>query len=108
MRKGIVVLLMVVVFLCVTGCAPCRAPGYKAVTFRCEEGKTLVVFFSESGEHAQILFPDGRELILHRAISGSGARYIDGKTTFWTKGQGAFLEVDGKVVIRDCLAVDEK
>jgi membrane-bound inhibitor of C-type lysozyme len=108
MGKRVVLLLTVVAFLCVTGCAPCRAPGYKAVTFRCEEGKTLVVFFGESGEHAQILFPDGKELTLHRAISGSGARYSDGKTTFWTKGQGAFVEVDGNVVIRDCLAVDEK
>jgi membrane-bound inhibitor of C-type lysozyme len=94
MGKRALLLLTLAVFLCVTGCAPCRTPGYKAVTFRCEEGKTLVVFFSESGEH--------------RAISGSGARYIDGKTTFWTKGQGAFLEVDGNVVIRECVAVEDK
>jgi membrane-bound inhibitor of C-type lysozyme len=108
MGKRALLLLTLAVFLCVTGCAPCRTPGYKAVTFRCEEGKTLVVFFSESGEHAQILFSDGKELVLHRAISGSGARYIDGKTTFWTKGQGAFLEVDGNVVIRECVAVEDK
>jgi membrane-bound inhibitor of C-type lysozyme len=35
-------------------------------------------------------------------ISGSGARYSDGKTTFWNKGNEVLLEVNDKIVVQDC------
>ena len=45
----------------------------------------------------------GRELRLPHVISGSGARYSDGKTTFWNRGKSVLIEVDDKIVVQDCL-----
>jgi membrane-bound inhibitor of C-type lysozyme len=40
-------------------------------------------------------------------ISGSGARYSDGKTTFWNRGRSVFVEVDDKIVVQDCMLQGE-
>jgi membrane-bound inhibitor of C-type lysozyme len=45
---------------------------------------------------------------LPHVISGSGARYGDGKTTFWNKGNDALLEVDDKIVVQDCALQGER
>jgi putative lipoprotein len=42
------------------------------------------------------LFLPGRTLFLPETPSGSGAKYTDGKTTFWSKGEEALLEADGR------------
>jgi len=44
----------------------------------------------------------GSELRLPHVISGSGARYSDGKTTFWNKGRSVLVEVDDRVIVQDC------
>ncbi len=36
--------------------------------------------------------------------SGSGARYSDGTTTFWNKGDEALVEVDDEIVYQNCVA----
>ena len=45
--------------------------------------------------------PQGRELRLPHVISGSGARYSDGKTTFWNRGKSVLMQVDDKIVVQD-------
>jgi len=45
----------------------------------------------------------GRALRLPHVISGSGARYSDGKTTFRNRGRSALMEVDDKIVVQDCM-----
>jgi len=57
-------------------------------------GLTFEVEFVEDA--AILYFPDG-PLELPQAISGSGARYTDGETTFWIKGDDARLEFTGSV-----------
>ena len=47
------------------------------------------------------LFLPGRTLLLQEAPAASGAKYSDGKTVFWSKGEEAFLEVDG-TTYREC------
>ncbi|HSE91326.1 MAG TPA: hypothetical protein VLJ79_34275 [Candidatus Binatia bacterium] len=32
-----------------------------------------------------------------------GARYSDGKTTFWNRGKSVLMEVDDKIVVQDCM-----
>jgi membrane-bound inhibitor of C-type lysozyme len=58
--------------------------------------------FDRQDEFVSVQFA-GRELRLPRIISGSGARYSDGKTTFWNTGNSALLEVDDKIVVQDCV-----
>jgi membrane-bound inhibitor of C-type lysozyme len=86
--------------------------GPNHVTYRCEKGQSLqVTFLIQSDIHpdgvATVIFPDGKTLTLPQVISASGARYSDGKTTFWTKGEGAFVEEHDKVTINNCVAVQK-
>lgn len=82
------------------------------VTYQCEKEQSLqVTFLAQSNVYpdgaAAVTFPDGKTLTLPQVISGSGARYSDGKTTFWTKGEGGFVEVNDKVTIDNCVAVSK-
>jgi len=45
---------------------------------------------------AVLYLPTG-PLKLPQVISGSGARYSDGETTFWIKGDSAYMEINGSV-----------
>lgn len=49
-------------------------------------------------EGAAILYLPGGLLELPQAVSASGARYTDGQTTFWIKGDNACMEINGSVV----------
>jgi membrane-bound inhibitor of C-type lysozyme len=42
-------------------------------------------------------------LRLPHVISGSGARYSDGKTTFWNRGRSVLMQIDDRIVVQDCL-----
>jgi membrane-bound inhibitor of C-type lysozyme len=56
-----------------------------------DEGPSFVVRLQ--GEEARVYLPDG-ERILKRVPSASGARYTDGKTVLWSKGDAAIFESD--------------
>jgi membrane-bound inhibitor of C-type lysozyme len=73
----------------------------KWLSFRCPDGQTVMARFEPQDQFVTMRFP-GRELRLPHVISGSGARYSDGKTTFWNKGRSVFME-DDKVVVQDCM-----
>jgi membrane-bound inhibitor of C-type lysozyme len=72
------------------------------LTFRCPDGQSVRVRFEEKAQFAGLELYS-KKLRLPRAISGSGARYSDGKTTFWNRGDSALVEVDEKIVLRDCM-----
>lgn len=63
----------------------------KGVAFKCDEIEFIAKF---EANKVQILLA-GRSLTLPQVISGSGARYADGSTTFWNKGNTALLEMNG-------------
>ncbi len=46
---------------------------------------------------------DGRQLTLDQVKSASGVRYSNGQYTFWSKGNNAFVEREGKIIINDCI-----
>ncbi len=48
-------------------------------------------------EGAAILYLPEGPLELPQAVSASGARYTDGKTTFWIKGENVCMEINGSV-----------
>lgn len=54
------------------------------------EGIRLTAFFTDDAVH--IVFSDGREAVLEQRVSASGARYTDGETLIWNKGDEARLE----------------
>jgi membrane-bound inhibitor of C-type lysozyme len=75
----------------------------KWLSFRCPDGQTVMAqFHLPEDPFVNVRFA-GREMRLPHVISGSGARYSDGKTTFWNKGRSVLLEVDDKIVVQDCM-----
>jgi membrane-bound inhibitor of C-type lysozyme len=76
------------------------------LSFRCPDGRAVMARFEPQDEFVNVQFA-GRELRLPHVISGSGARYSDGKATFWNKGNSALLEVDDKIVVQDCVLQEE-
>jgi putative hemolysin len=88
-------------------CAPDTAGDVVQATFRCADDRSIEVVFSNGARNSASLAPsDGRSLSLPQGPSGSGARYAsDGdRVVFWNKGDTAFLEEDGRMTYRDCVA----
>ncbi|MNR88164.1 Membrane-bound lysozyme inhibitor of C-type lysozyme precursor [compost metagenome] len=60
--------------------------------FKCDELEFIAKFPSD--DKVEILLA-GRTIVLPHVISGSGARYSNGSTTFWNKGNEALFEMNG-------------
>ena len=69
--------------------------------YHCTDGYSFIVEFLPQGDSILLILPE-KTLTLLSAPAASGAKYTDGRTTFWTKGGEAFLEVDGKIRYRGC------
>ena len=74
----------------------------KWLTFLCPDGQPVMAQFQPQDQFVNVRFA-GRDLRLPHVISGSGARYSDGKTTLWNRGRSVFVEVDDKIVVQDCM-----
>jgi membrane-bound inhibitor of C-type lysozyme len=75
----------------------------KWLSFRCPDGQTVMAQFQlPEDQFVNVRFA-GSELRLPHVISGSGARYSDGKTTFWNRGKSVLMQVDDKIVVQDCM-----
>lgn len=71
--------------------APVPAPK-TAMPFKCDE-ISMIARFSDGV--VEIALP-GRTIALPQVVSASGARYTDGQTLFWNKGDTAQFEMNGK------------
>jgi membrane-bound inhibitor of C-type lysozyme len=97
-----------IVLTTVMSCSTTKAETeQKWLSFRCPDGQTVMAQFQlPEDQFVNVRFA-GREFRLPHVISGSGARYSDGKTTFWNRGRSVLMEVDDKVVVQDCM-LEEK
>ena len=73
------------------------------VVFQCPDGETIEANFDNPDEVVVIL-PGQEAQTLPIIEAASGARYSDGTTTFWNKGNEALVEMDGAVVLSGCVA----
>jgi membrane-bound inhibitor of C-type lysozyme len=88
------------------GASPSSAPpGSRQFEYRCADGTKFDVLMWPSGDKAKLEL-DGIMYELKPARSGSGAKFSDGTTTYWSKGRDATIERGGKVVHRDCRTND--
>jgi membrane-bound inhibitor of C-type lysozyme len=76
----------------------------RQVTFVCDDNLTFEVEFTP--EQATVLMAD-EALVLSQIPSASGAQYSDGQTLLATRGDAAFVEVEGEMVYENCLAQAE-
>ena len=86
--------------LVLTGCQP-EVPATQEATTTTVYTCSDIRFTARFEPEAAILTLPDRELRLPQVRSGSGARYSDGETTFWIKGESATLEIGGKTYA-DC------
>jgi membrane-bound inhibitor of C-type lysozyme len=84
--------------------APEMAAEATVFTYQCDAGKSFTAEFTNEGPDGSVnLALDGQTLTLPRVPSGSGAKYSDGQTTFWTQGDEGFVEVNGKMTYQNCV-----
>ncbi len=83
------------------------APKPEVVSYRCVNQTEISVIYAgpATGEGGTAdLTWDGRSFLLKREVSGAAARYTDGRLTLNTKGDEAFVEKAGQIVLKDCNA----
>jgi membrane-bound inhibitor of C-type lysozyme len=83
------------------GAAAAPAAPSRQLTFQCECGKNFTAEFQDGGKSVLVNL-DACAYKLPQVLSGSGARYSDGHLTVWFKGNGAFVEKEGKIILRNC------
>jgi membrane-bound inhibitor of C-type lysozyme len=81
-----------------------QAVAVDATVYQCKEGKLLEVEYSQGA--AQVKFTGQGSVLLKQIPSASGARYSNNRITLFTKGTGAFVEVNGRRVLEQCRALD--
>ena len=93
-----------VIILVISGCTSLTA-GEKRVIFRCPQGETIEATFRDGT--VAVTLPDGTNAVLPQVISASGARYSDGTTTLWNKGNTVFIMNGEEITVQDCVAEGE-
>ena len=84
-----------VLALTLPAAASCAAPeGQNPIraVYDCRDNGAVTVVYTPETARATV---GGKTWTLPRAVSGSGARYTDGRTLIWDKGGDARLEIDG-------------
>lgn len=72
-------------------------------TYQCNGGKGFQAEFLH--ESAKLTLPNqNNPLTLPQVVSASGVSYSDGRTMLFTKGEEAFIEVEGETAYQNCLA----
>lgn len=82
-------------------------PKPEVVAYRCADQAEIAVTYAGRATGMQgtaDLAWDGRSFLLKRDASGGDARYTDGTLTLNTKGDEAFVEKAGEIVLKDCNA----
>ncbi|WP_279024217.1 MliC family protein [Gibbsiella quercinecans] len=90
--------------LALAGCSYFLPQKGQVLHYQC--GTTpLTVTLAAKDRTANFLL-DGEQLHLKQVLAASGARYSDGKYTFWSKGQHAQVARNDNVIISDCVLVN--
>lgn len=84
-----------------TGVEPKLPPD--ATAYSCDQNKRLVVRYPSGGRYAIVMLPD-REFRLDAETSASGARFGNGRTALFNKGDEVTIEDQGSVLFANCRA----
>lgn len=71
-------------------------------TYQCADNNSFEARYRP--QSVELMLEGMPAVTLSQIPSASGARYSDGETTLFTKGNEAFLERNGTTVYADCLA----
>jgi len=73
-----------------------KLTGAVETSYRCSEGVNVLASIDPANTESAKITVDGSTFNLPRVESASGAKYSDGKITFWSKGSESLFERDGK------------
>jgi len=79
---------------------PAPIPDAITAVYAAEDGAELTARFDTKKNTVEVTLPDGRTVTLPRAVSGSGARYSDGRETFWEHQGEATYTVGEETLFR--------
>ncbi|MEB5971121.1 MliC family protein [Pantoea dispersa] len=85
-----------------SGCGLWHKPTPAPETLHYQCGTLPLTVTLDNAQQQVRFILDGKPLTLTQTVSASGARYSDGTYVFWSKGNGAFVERNDKIVINDC------
>jgi len=72
-------------------------------TYQCQGGKGFQAEFLPESAKLTLSNKDN-PLTLPQVVSASGVSYSDGRTMLFTKGEEAFIEVEGETAYENCMA----
>ena len=77
-----------------------RPRNSEPVLYGAEDNTLFTAHFPGDTENVLLMLDGGRHE-LERAVSASGARYVneDESIVYWAKGRKAFIEIDGELVL---------
>ncbi|WP_369815691.1 MliC family protein [Erwinia sp. ErVv1] len=85
-----------------SGCSMFHAPPDEQKTLHYTCGTLPLTVVLDNAREEVNLILDGNPVTLKQQVAASGTRYSDGTYTFWSKGDEAFIERNGKLIINDC------
>ncbi|CAI0742701.1 MliC family protein [Serratia ficaria] len=87
--------------LALSGCSYFLPQSSQTLHYQCG---TTPLTVSLDGKASEVSFlMDGEQLHLKQVLAMTGAKYSDGKYTFWSKGQNAYVERNDRVIMSDCV-----
>ncbi|MEE4410084.1 MULTISPECIES: MliC family protein [unclassified Serratia (in: enterobacteria)] len=87
--------------LVLAGCSYVLPQSSQTLHYQC--GTTPLTVALDGKDSTASFLMDGEQLKLKQVLVMSGAKYSDGKYSFWSKGQNAYVERNDKVIISDCV-----
>ena len=100
--------LFIMLLVLIVGCLSDHTGSMRTrvTEYNCANGMTAHATYLTAApdKYSVLIRIDRSHYDLSMVPSASGEKYTDGQFTWWTKGSTAFLEVDGRLVLRDCLA----
>jgi len=115
MKRNIIIAIVVVLFLIIWACREWGGGrklvvereslenAVNSVNYGCDGGKQIHAIYFDG--KVELNLSDKRNLLLMQAVSASGTRYTNGdqSVTFWSKGNGAWLEEKDKTTFDNCV-----
>ena len=75
------------------------------IKYKCEHGEKIDVkyFTTKDRTHHALISIDNKKYDLKSVPSASGAKYSDGKSTWWAKGTSGFFEINDAITVKNCV-----
>ena len=94
-------ILTAAALLTLAGCSHFSQPVAQSIHYQCGT-LPLTVTLAADRQSVSLLL-DGEQLHLPHVEAASGAKYSDGRYTYWSQGEKALIQRDGEVIISDCV-----